>query len=202
MVFVGVLLPLGQCGLRQAAGLVWFGKNKTKSLLSLPCYFPVNGLLYCPAASLGVGEDKHRLWTPMRDTAFKTRTHPPRLHCQSCACYSLSVVLLYRRQKPPTYTLTPTRVRPKLFTALWRAISHRLITFGGWKDSNSDSGGRWSFFSPLTSRNSLCGRIIMRKSLKPGSYINCFRLTQMLMNYAALNSLEHFLYLCKDHSDC
>lgn len=39
--------------------VVWTGKNKN-GLHSLPCYFLVNGLQYCPSAPIRVGEDKHR----------------------------------------------------------------------------------------------------------------------------------------------
>lgn len=41
--------------------------------------------------------------------------------------FSISCIL-YSGQSPPTHSPTPTQVRPKLFTALWRAISHTLIT--------------------------------------------------------------------------
>lgn len=72
------------------------GENKN-SLHSLPCYFLVNGLSYCPSASLSVGEDKHRTNTHTQSTllwhaGFKTSPHPSCLVCQSSACNSLSVL--------------------------------------------------------------------------------------------------------------
>lgn len=88
--------------------VVWTGKNKN-GLHSLPCYFLVNGLLYCPSASLGVGEDKHRQWTPMWHGGFKTSPRPPRPGCQSCTCSSLSDVYCTRAKSHPHALWLPHR---------------------------------------------------------------------------------------------
>lgn len=87
---------------------------------------------------LGVGEDKHRQWTPMwhAGKSSSTMTGPPILYL----FFSISRIL-YSRQKPPTHSLTPTQVRPKLFTTLWRAISHTIVKQGRYSYSNS--GALW-----------------------------------------------------------
>lgn len=113
---------------RKTVGSVWSGlcgKNKN-GLHSLPCYFLVNGLLYCPP-SLSMGEEKHSE-LPCDMQASKQVL----IHYDWAANLVLvplyQYYILYSCQKPPTRSLTPTQVRPKLFTPLWRAISHTLIT--------------------------------------------------------------------------
>lgn len=86
----------------------WSRKNKN-GRRSLPCYFLVNGLLYCPPASLSVGEDKHRQWTLMRHEGFKTSPRPPWPSCQSRTCSSLSVVYCTQAKRHPRSLWLPHR---------------------------------------------------------------------------------------------
>lgn len=66
--------------------------GKTKNgLRSHPCYFLVNGLLYCPRASLSVGEDKHGQWTPMWHAGFQKQVV---IHHDRVA--NLTLVVLYQ----------------------------------------------------------------------------------------------------------
>lgn len=123
------------------------GKSKN-SPHSLPCYFLVNGLLYCPSASLSVGEDKHRQWTPMWHGGFKTSLRPRWLGWQSRPRSSLSVVYC-----------TCARSHPHTLWLPHRSDQNCLLPYEGQfpRDSllkkidtnDSNSGGLWALLQSL-----------------------------------------------------
>ena len=128
------------------------GKSKN-SLHSLPGYFLVNGLLYCPSASLSVGEDKHRQWTPMWHEGFKTSLRPRWLGWQSRPRSSLSVLYCTCARSHPHTLWLPHRSDQNCLLPYEgqfpRDSLHKIDT------NDSNSGGLWALLqlSPFVSEN-------------------------------------------------